>query len=62
MKNYDDVYDALRWAEQLANKYGLGINTIVDEFVQANKELKDPDAAKAFIENEMKSMRRDIYE
>lgn len=53
-----DVSSVVIWAEELANKYELGINTVVNGFVKANRELQDIEKAKAFIENEMKSLRR----
>lgn len=53
-----DVSSVVIWAEELANKYELGINTVVNGFVKANRELQDIEQAKAFIENEMKSLRR----
>lgn len=53
-----DVSKVVLWAEELANKYDLGINTVVNGFVKANRELQDIEKAKAFIENEIKSLRR----
>lgn len=53
-----DVSSVVIWAEELANKYELGINTVVNGFVKANRELQDIEKAKDFIENEMKSLRR----
>lgn len=52
-----DVSNVLIWAEELANKYELGMNTVVNGFVKANRELQHIEKAKAFIENEMKSLR-----
>ncbi len=52
-----DASSIVIWAEELANKYGLGINVIINGFVQANKEVKNIKKAKAFIENEIKSLR-----
>lgn len=51
-----DVSSIVMWAEALANKYELGINTVVSVFVEVNRELQDIEKAKAFIENEMKSL------
>ena len=49
-----------KWAEDLANKYDVGVMGVIDSFISARKVLESDEAAKAFVEKETSELRRKL--
>lgn len=52
-----ETHRIIRWAEHLANKYELGINIIINHFVDLRKELGTKEKAMNSIEEELSQHR-----
>lgn len=53
-----ETLEITKWAEELANKYDVGVIGVIDSFISARKVLASDEAAKAFVQSETKEMRR----
>ena len=56
------THEIIRWAESLANRYEIGLNTIINNFVECRKSLGTQEAAMEFVEQELSLVRRRVYE
>lgn len=52
-----ETHRIIKWAEHLANKYQLGINIIINHFVDRRKELSTKEKAMNSIEEELSQLR-----
>lgn len=52
-----ETHRIIRWAENLANTYEIGINTIINHFVERRKELGTKEKAMNSIEEELSQLR-----
>lgn len=48
-----DVNAILRWAEEVANKTGRSVTSVVSHFSSANKRLHDVEKAKVEVANKL---------
>ena len=52
------THEIIRWAEHLANKYEIGLNTIINNFVERRSTLGTKEAAMESVEQELSLIRR----
>lgn len=55
-----ETLEVVKWAVGLANVYGVSVTGIIASFISARECLGNDEAAKTFVENETKEMRRVI--
>lgn len=56
------THEIIKWAEYLANRYEIGLNAIINNFVECRKSLGTQEAAMEFVEKELSLVRRRVYE
>ena len=56
------THEIIKWAECLANRYEIGLNTIINNFVECRKSLGTQEAAMELVEKELSLVRRRVYE
>lgn len=49
------VLRIMKWAEELADLYDLGLQNIISRFVDTNTHLKDIEASQKFVELELQT-------
>lgn len=54
------ILEITKWAEDLANKYDVGVIGVIDSFISAREVLESDEAAKAFVEKETSELRRKL--
>ena len=53
-----ETLEVVKWAVDLADRYNIGVTGVISSFIDARKVLESDEAAKAFVENETKEMKR----
>lgn len=49
----EQTHEIIRWAEDIANKYEIGLNTIINMFIQSRDILGDKEIAKQAVEKKL---------